>query len=68
MPTQVSQPIVFRLRSSVASQAWAKDVGWRIDYQIATAEFARRATAASVWKSSRFSDHAPLVVDYDHPA
>ena len=47
-------------------QAWAKDVGWRIDYQIATPEFAGRARSASVWKASRFSDHAPLILDYDH--
>jgi exodeoxyribonuclease-3 len=46
-------------------QAWAKNVGWRIDYQIATPGLARRATAASIYKARRFSDHAPLVVDYD---
>jgi exodeoxyribonuclease-3 len=45
-------------------QAWAKDVGWRIDYQIATPVIARRAHAASIYKTQRFSDHAPLIVDY----
>jgi len=45
-------------------QAWAKNVGWRIDYQLATPGIAARATAASVYKDQRFSDHAPLVVDY----
>jgi len=45
-------------------QAWAKDVGWRIDYQIATPELAARATTASIFKAQRFSDHAPLTVDY----
>jgi len=45
-------------------QAWAKNVGWRIDYQIATPELASRAHAASVYKDERFSDHAPLIVDY----
>jgi exodeoxyribonuclease-3 len=49
-------------------QAWAKNVGWRIDYQIATPGIAATARAASVFKASRFSDHAPLVVDYDGPA
>lgn len=46
-------------------QAWAKNVGWRIDYQIATPEIAARARHASVYKDMRFSDHAPLTVDYD---
>lgn len=45
-------------------QAWAKDVGWRIDYQIATPGIAARAQAANIYKSQRFSDHAPLIVDY----
>lgn len=45
-------------------QAWAKDVGWRIDYQIATPGIAARAQAASIYKAQRFSDHAPLTVDY----
>ncbi|NNM80036.1 MAG: exodeoxyribonuclease III [Gallionella sp.] len=45
-------------------QAWAKDVGWRIDYQIATPGIARRAHAASIYKAQRFSDHAPLIIDY----
>jgi exodeoxyribonuclease-3 len=46
-------------------QAWAKNVGWRIDYQIATPGIAERARAATVFKTQRFSDHAPLVIDYD---
>lgn len=45
-------------------QAWAKNVGWRIDYQIATADFANKALSTSVYKDERFSDHAPLIVDY----
>ena len=48
-------------------QAWAKNVGWRIDYQIATPGLAAKAKAASIYKDERFSDHAPLIVDYDHP-
>jgi len=46
-------------------QAWAKNVGWRIDYQIATAGIAARATKAAIYKARRFSDHAPLTIDYD---
>ncbi len=45
-------------------QAYAKDVGWRIDYQIATPGLAARAQAAAVYKGEKFSDHAPLVVDF----
>lgn len=45
-------------------QAWAKNVGWRIDYQVVSAALAERVRGASIWKDSRFSDHAPLVVDY----
>ena len=46
-------------------QAYAKNVGWRIDYQIATPTIANSAQKTSVYKDERFSDHAPLVVDYD---
>lgn len=47
-------------------QAWAKNVGWRIDYQIATPKIAATATQASIYKEQRFSDHAPLTIDYDY--
>ncbi len=46
-------------------QAWAKNVGWRLDYQVATPGLAASAQAAEVYKAQRFSDHAPLTVDYD---
>ena len=46
--------------------AWAKNVGWRIDYQIATPGIAAKATAAAIYKRRRFSDHAPVIVDYDY--
>jgi exodeoxyribonuclease-3 len=45
-------------------QAWSKDVGWRIDYQIATPAIAACAHAANIYKDQRFSDHAPLITDY----
>ncbi len=48
-------------------QSWAKNVGWRIDYQIATPGIGATARAASIYKDQRFSDHAPLVMDYDFP-
>lgn len=47
-------------------QAWAKNVGWRIDYQIATPGIAARARSAAIYTNRRFSDHAPLVIDYDY--
>ena len=46
-------------------QAWAKNVGWRLDYQVATPGLADAARATAVYKAQRFSDHAPLTVDYD---
>lgn len=46
-------------------QAWAKNVGWRIDYQVATPDFAATAQTVSIYKDERFSDHAPLTIDYD---
>ena len=46
-------------------QAWANNVGWRIDYQLATPNLAGLARQVSVYKDQRFSDHAPLIVDYD---
>ncbi len=45
-------------------QAWAKNVGWRIDYQIATTGLAGTARSASIYKDHRFSDHAPLTIEY----
>ena len=44
--------------------AYEKNVGWRLDYQIATPGMAARATKAQVFKDQRFSDHAPLIIDY----
>ena len=54
---------------SMRGQAFDTDTGWRIDYQMATPELAASATTATVDRAadwaSRWSDHAPLVVDYD---
>ena len=46
-------------------QAWAKNVGWRIDYQIVTPGLKGRLLRTSIYKDQRFSDHAPLIMDYD---
>ena len=50
---------------STRGQAWQKNVGWRIDYQVATPGIAATARSASIYKRRRFSDHAPLIIDYD---
>jgi exodeoxyribonuclease III len=46
-------------------QAYANNVGWRLDYQIATPALAALARTAAIFKAQRFSDHAPLIIDYD---
>ena len=51
---------------SFRGQAWAKDVGWRIDYQVVTPGLAKLATQTAIYKEERFSDHAPLIIDYDY--
>ena len=45
-------------------QAYAKNVGWRIDYHVATPGIAAQAHTVNVYKDERFSDHAPLIIDY----
>ncbi len=46
-------------------QAWAKNVGWRIDYQIVTPALKQAIARAAIYRARRFSDHAPLTIDYD---
>lgn len=50
---------------SQREQARAKNVGWRIDYHLATAQVAQLAKRTFIYTDEKFSDHAPLVVDYD---
>ncbi|MHA4869460.1 exodeoxyribonuclease III [Duganella sp. PWIR1] len=45
-------------------QAYAKNVGWRIDYHVATPGIAAKATAVAIYKDEKFSDHAPLTIEY----
>jgi exodeoxyribonuclease III len=45
--------------------AWENNLGWRIDYQLITPDLAPRVRAASIYKEERFSDHAPVTIDYD---
>lgn len=46
-------------------QAWAKNVGWRIDYQIITPGLKDKIKRVEIYKEQRFSDHAPLIMDYE---
>jgi len=48
-------------------RAWDNNTGWRIDYQVATPVLAASARRAEIYRDQRFSDHAPLIMDYDHP-
>ena len=67
---------VFRKLNQTADQytwwsnrgrAWEKNVGWRLDYQVATPKIAAMARAEAIYTAERFSDHAPLIIDYDYP-
>jgi exodeoxyribonuclease-3 len=46
-------------------QAYANNVGWRLDYHLATPALAALARAEAIYKDEKFSDHAPLTIDYD---
>ena len=46
-------------------QAYANNVGWRLDYQLATPSLAAGARSVAIYKNERFSDHAPITVGYD---
>ena len=46
-------------------KAFERNLGWRIDYQLITPDLAERVRAASIYRDQRFSDHAPVVIDYD---
>ena len=50
---------------SQRGQARAKNVGWRIDYQLAACGMEESARSTFIYKDEKFSDHAPLVIDYD---
>ena len=47
-------------------QAWLKNVGWRIDYQILTSDFKGKVMDSYVYRDQKFSDHAPLVNEYGY--
>jgi exodeoxyribonuclease-3 len=47
-------------------QAWANNVGWRIDYEVITPNLAALVRSVEIYKDERFSDHAPLIIAYDY--
>lgn len=47
-------------------QAWANNVGWRIDYQVLSPSLKGKVLLTNIYKEQRFSDHAPLIIDYDY--
>ena len=46
-------------------QAWLNNTGWRLDYQVVSSNLAGLATACEIYKKERFSDHSPLIMDYN---
>ncbi|MFW0094373.1 MAG: exodeoxyribonuclease III [Coxiella endosymbiont of Haemaphysalis qinghaiensis] len=50
---------------SSRGRAWEKNVGWRIDYQVITPSLKNCVKAVNIYKVQRFSDHAPLIIDYE---
>ena len=46
-------------------QAWANNVGWRLDYQVISPKLADKVRGADIYKDERFSDHAPQIMEYD---
>ena len=49
---------------SMRTGAWDKNAGWRIDYHVLTPNLKGQVTATSIYKGEKFSDHAPVVIDY----
>ena len=46
-------------------RAWEKNVGWRLDYHLVTPNLSGAVAGASVYRDQRYSDHAPVAIDYD---
>lgn len=45
--------------------AWERNIGWRLDYQFVTPDLAPLVRDASIYRGDKFSDHAPLTIEYD---
>ncbi len=51
---------------SQRGSAYANNVGWRIDYHIVSASLKDKVTRTEIYKTQKFSDHAPLIMEYDY--
>lgn len=47
-------------------RAWDNNVGWRIDYQVISPSLKNKITSVAIYRDQKFSDHAPLIIDYDY--
>lgn len=52
---------------SQRGRAYENNVGWRIDYHVVTPGLRDTIKKASIYRDTKFSDHAPLTIDYDYP-
>jgi exodeoxyribonuclease-3 len=50
---------------SMRGQARAKNVGWRLDYHVVTPGLKDKVRSAQIYTAENFSDHAPVIIDYD---
>lgn len=72
--TELGLVDAFRVKNQEAEQytwwsfrrdSFNKNVGWRIDYQIVTPGLASKIREVDILKTQQFSDHAPLIIDYE---
>ncbi|MBD2859216.1 exodeoxyribonuclease III [Spongiibacter sp. KMU-158] len=61
---EINQEAVYTWWSN-RGQAYANNVGWRLDYQVITPNLVPTIRGASVYREEKFSDHAPFIMDYD---
>ena len=60
-----TEPDQYTPGGPIAARPGPRNVGWRIDYQVVSPGLAGAARRAEIYKAQRFSDHAPLVMDYE---
>ncbi|WP_372862145.1 exodeoxyribonuclease III [Spongiibacter sp.] len=61
---EINQEAIYTWWSN-RGQAWANNVGWRLDYQVITPGLVASIRDAWVYREERFSDHSPFIMDYD---
>lgn len=59
------EPDQYTWWSQRSATAWTNNIGWRIDYQIVTPTLKDKIRSAEIYKGEKFSDHAPLTIEYD---